>query len=162
MTTHKQICSSTDDSIYPSIKIEQINPVFKKTWDWSSILIVDDQFINRFIIKQFCIKYDIMCQEAEDGKVAIDKVLSQTNKKWCNGFELILMDLNMPVLGGVESSKAIMELKNRGLINQDLKIVAVTAFPSKTEKDKCASVGISEFIVKPFTITHFINLIRDQ
>ena len=44
------------------------------------------------------------------------------------------MDLNMPVLGGVESSKAIMELKNRGLVNQDLKIVAVTAFPSKTEK----------------------------
>ena len=69
------------------------------------------------------------------------------------------MDLNMPVLGGIEASQSICELKMQGKINEDLKIVAVTAFPSKTEKQKWFSVGISEFIVKPFTINHFTRLI---
>ena len=86
--THKQICSSTDDSIYPSIKMDQINQIFKKSCDCPSILIVDDQFINRFIIKQFWIKYNILWQEADNGKVAVDKVKAQSKNKWCKGFEL--------------------------------------------------------------------------
>ena len=161
--SHRKFWLSTaDDSIYPSIRQDQINPIFKKPCGWPSVLIVDDQFINRFIIKQFCIKYNIQNQEAEDGMKALERIEVQSKKKWWNGFELVLMDLNMPILGGVEASRNIMEQKKKGTINEGMKIVAVTAFPSKTEKNKCASVGIWEFIVKPFTITHFINLIKDK
>jgi CheY-like chemotaxis protein len=70
------------------------------------------------------------------------------------------MDLNMPVLGGIEASKIIMKQKME-CVNPNLKIVAVTAFPSKTEKLKCEQVGISKFIVKPFTIDDFIELIKN-
>ena len=104
-------------------------------------------------------KYKIEWDEAEDGQQALDLILKESKKICCEGFELVLMDLNMPVLGGIEASQSIYELKMQGKINEDLKIVAVTAFPSKTEKQKWFSVGISEFIVKPFTINHFTRLI---
>ena len=65
----------------------------------------------------------------------------------------------MPVLGGIEAAQEIQELQRNHEVHPDLQIVAVTAFPSKTEKQKCSNVGIKQFIVKPFTITHFIDLI---
>jgi CheY-like chemotaxis protein len=46
------------------------------------------------------------------------------------------MDLNMPVLGGIEASKLILEDKNRHHISQDTQIIAVTAFPTESEKEK--------------------------
>lgn len=97
--------------------------------------------------------------EAEDGKEAVWKVRQQANKFCCDGFDLVLMDLNMPIMGGVEAAQQILEMKKNHEVHKGLKVVAVTAFPSKTEKMKCFQVGISEFIVKPFTISHFIDLV---
>lgn len=107
-------------------------------------------------------KYSISWNEAENGQEALDLILRESKKIWWDGYELVLMDLNMPILGGIETAQSIYELKLQGKVNEDLKIVAVTAFPSKTEKQKWFSVGISEFIVKPFTISHFTKLISSE
>mmetsp|Transcript_1045 Transcript_1045/g.1011 ORF Transcript_1045/g.1011 Transcript_1045/m.1011 type:complete len:155 (+) Transcript_1045:913-1377(+) len=132
----KLVGSSTDESIYPNIESNNVDRRFKKVCGCPTILIVDDQFINRFIIKQFCSKYGIASDEAEDGEQAVAKATAAASRHCCDGFELALMDLNMPVLGGVEASRQIMDLKLSRRVNQSLKIVAVTAFPSKTEKQK--------------------------
>ena len=136
-----------------------IAPKFRKDWNCPTILIVDDQYINRFIIKQFWIKYDIPYKEAEDGQEALEAIQETKNKCYCQGFELILMDLNMPVMGGIEAAIEITKLREKHEINFGMQLVAVTAFPSKTEKNKWYSVGFEDFIVKPFTISHFHSLI---
>jgi signal transduction histidine kinase len=149
----------SNDSLYPNITPEEINPIFKKACNCPSVLIVDDQYINRFIIKEFWEEFEIVYSEAKDGQEAIDIVIHESRKSCCQGFELILMDLNMPILGGIEAVQKIKKLKSDN-INPKMKIVAVTAFPSKSEKQKWGKAGFSKFIVKPFTIDHFISLIR--
>lgn len=144
------------DSIF---KDTSIQPHYIKDCGCPSILIVDDQYINRFIIQQFCDKYGIRWTQAEDGQEAIDVIKEEHTKACCNGIKLVLMDLNMPVLGGIEAAKKIRILQRKREISRDLTIVAVTAFPSESEKDKCFSVGMKQFFVKPFTITNFLKLI---
>lgn len=136
-----------------------IDPKFKKDWGCASILIVDDQYINRFIIQQFCDKYGIKAEQAEDGQEAIDIIRNESTKVCWEGISLVLMDLNMPVLGGIEAAYRLSKLKKNHEIPQSIKIVAVTAFPSQSEKEKCYTVGMSQFFVKPFTIANFIKLI---
>lgn len=80
-----------------------------------TILIVDDLQVNRFILKQL-IEYDTNIIESDNGKNAIDVVKN-------NNVELILMDINMPIMDGVESSKYI-----RNNINSNINIVAVTSY----------------------------------
>lgn len=133
--------------------------MFQKHCEWPGILIVDDQYINRFIIQQYAQKYNVKCDEAEDGEEAVYKVKEAAKHNWCKGYSLILMDLNMPVMGGIEASRKILDLKLRLKTSPLLIIIAVTAFANETEKEKWMSVGMSDFIPKPFTISEFVRLI---
>ena len=90
----------------------KIDPIFLKNCKCAGILVVDDQYINRFIIVQFCQKYNIPCDEAGDGKQAVDKIKAAAAKPCCKGYSLVLMDLNMPVMGGIEATMKIIELKD--------------------------------------------------
>ena len=139
-----------------------IHPEYRRECGWSAILIVDDQFINRFIILQFAERYNVNWDEAEDGEEAVNLIKLKAQNKCCKGYSLVLMDLNMPIMGGIEATKAIIELKRKWEVSQDLSIVAVTAFASETEKEKCLSVGMSDFIPKPFTISQFLYLWKYQ
>lgn len=65
----------------------------------------------------------------------------------------------MPVMGGIEATREIVRLKIRGEISPFITIIAVTAFVSEKEKEKCLNVGMSDFIPKPFTITDFVRLV---
>ncbi|CAI2364118.1 unnamed protein product [Moneuplotes crassus] len=140
---------------------DYISPRFCKDCKCPSVLIVDDQYINRFIIKQFCERYKIKWVEAEDGKEALEMIRNQNKNHCCQGFELVLMDLNMPVMGGIEAAIEIMKMKDNFIIPPTMRLVAVTAFSSKTEEDKCLEVGFDKFITKPFRISHFLKLISE-
>ena len=100
-----------------------VDPKFLKPWKCPSILIVDDQFINRYIIEQYCAKYQVPCSTAEDGLEAVKQVKEAAIKDWWEGFHLILMDLNMPHLGGIEATKLILESQSRFEASQDLAII---------------------------------------
>ena len=136
-----------------------INPIYKRPWKCASILIVDDQYINRFIIAQYAQKYDIPCDEAEDGEEAVHMVLESNKRQCCPGYHLILMDLNMPVMGGIEATREILKYKKQNMISSFIEIIAVTAFVSEKEKEKCIKVGMNDFIPKPFAISDFVQLV---
>jgi hypothetical protein len=57
-----------------------IDPKFKKKCGCPGILIVDDQYMNRFIVQQYCAKYSVECFAAEDGKEAVECVSQAANK----------------------------------------------------------------------------------
>lgn len=65
----------------------------------------------------------------------------------------------MPVMGGIEAAREIIKLKIRHEVLPYIEIIAVTAFVSEKEKEKCLRVGMTDFIPKPFTITDFVRII---
>lgn len=65
----------------------------------------------------------------------------------------------MPIMGGIEASQQISQLKENKEVPIALKIVAVTAFASESEKRKCYFSGMAEFIPKPFKLVDFVRLV---
>jgi len=86
----------------------------------------------------------------------------EAGKLCCEGYHIILMDLNMPVLGGIEASKLILQDKRQHHISQDTKIIAITAFPGASLKEECMSAGMADFKTKPFSFPEFCKLIKEE
>jgi CheY-like chemotaxis protein len=102
------------------------------------ILLVEDHFLNQIATKKVLTTWSdkITVDIAENGLIAIEKFRE-------HGYDLILMDLQMPVMGGLEASKRIRE-------TDTVPIVALTANASKSEMDKCKKIGINDYLSKPF------------
>jgi PAS domain S-box-containing protein len=105
------------------------------------ILVVDDNEINRILAKKVLVKWGVKVDFAENGKIALDKV--QKSK-----YDLILMDLHMPVMDGMEASKAIRSL---GAEYAKLPIVALTASIFAHELETITECGMDGYVIKPFT-----------
>ncbi len=103
------------------------------------ILIVEDNKINQMVTKKLLDKSEHKCKIAENGQEAINLVKMNT-------FDLILMDIHMPVLNGFEASKKIREL---GITTP---IVALTASDKNEIINEMAINGINDVLVKPFEI----------
>ena len=86
-------------------------------------------------------------------------VLESNKRQCCPGYHLILMDLNMPVMGGIEATREILKYKKQNMISSFIEIIAVTAFVSEKEKEKCIKVGMNDFIPKPFAISDCVQLV---
>ncbi|MEN7549941.1 PAS domain S-box protein [Rapidithrix thailandica] len=102
------------------------------------ILLVEDNELNRMVAENSLTYYGCKIQEAENGLVAIDRV-----KK--NKYDVILMDLQMPGMDGIEATK---------VIRKDLKIttpiIALTANAFQKEIDYCMQSGMNGYVTKPF------------
>lgn len=131
--------------------------IFSKSWDWAPVLVVDDQMINRMILWEFGLKYHIKSDEAENGKVAVQMYKDSLQNTWCQGYKLILMDLNMPVLDGLGATKKILSESPDG---PKPHIIAITAFCSEEEKLKCFKYGMKGFKLKPIDLTTYQELIE--
>jgi CheY-like chemotaxis protein/HPt (histidine-containing phosphotransfer) domain-containing protein len=102
----------------------------------NKVLIVDDNNLNRKVFEHIIglmYQFDI----AENGQVALDKIRNEH-------FDLILMDIQMPVLDGINTLKAI---KTENLT--DAPVVAVSAFANQKDRDYFISMGFDDFIPKP-------------
>lgn len=100
------------------------------------------------ILNEFGKKYGIVSDEAENGKVAYQMYVKSLQKTCCQGYRLILMDLNMPVMDGIRASNKINEHETE---KAKPKIIAITAFASEEEREKCRAVGIKDFKMKPIS-----------
>lgn len=105
------------------------------------ILIAEDNQINVLLAKQYMKLWDIECDVAENGVIAL--TLVQTND-----YDLILMDLQMPEMDGYETTKAIRALPDEKF--SMLPIVALTASAMLDIKDQAFIVGMNDYISKPF------------
>ncbi len=106
------------------------------------ILVVEDNEINRATVKALLEKKGYTVEEAENGKIAIEKYQEDEN------IELIIMDIQMPVMDGYEASKQITESakSDKRIVN----IIALTAYVTSKDKERCFESGMSEYISKPF------------
>lgn len=102
------------------------------------VLIVEDNEMNRFIARQSLKEAKCEIYEAENGALAIE--LIQKEK-----FDIILMDIQMPVMDGVEATKII---RNNLKINSP--IIALTANAFKHDIDLYLSIGMNDYLIKPY------------
>ncbi len=105
------------------------------------ILIADDEKYNRLLIKAIFKNLDIETEEALDGKEAFDKVCSMD-------FDVVLMDVRMPKMTGLEASFLIRKLDDKK--KSEIPIIALTAGILNEKKKECIDAGMNEFISKPY------------
>jgi len=110
------------------------------------ILIVEDNRVNQIVTKKILEQNNIICSIAENGEEAIEMVKE-------NYYDLVLMDINMPVKNGIEASKEIRSF------NLNIPIIALTAVEIEEMKNNIYMSGMNDIIVKPYDITKFITCI---
>ena len=117
------------------------------------ILVVDDQSVNRVIVKEMLNRYGVIVDEAEDGNDAIRKIESADDR-----YDIILMDVQMPVMNGYEATKRIREMED--LSKASSPILAMTADAFADDKVKAQESGMNEHIAKPINIRNTVKLIK--
>ncbi|MCH2082275.1 MAG: ATP-binding protein [Saprospiraceae bacterium] len=104
------------------------------------VLVAEDNIMNRKYINTLLKKWDINPVMAHDGQEAIEATKKQE-------FDIILMDIQMPEVDGFE---ATISIRNTTNLNQKTPIIALTASALTKEKDKAFSIGMNDFLSKPF------------
>jgi CheY-like chemotaxis protein len=111
-----------------------------------SVLLVDDDSVNRLLGKTILEKIECDYDIASNGKEAIAKLDAKK-------YDVVLLDIYMPDINGVDVAKYLRQKKN----NESTKIVAVTAAVMKDDIEKYYKAGINDFLIKPFKEIHLFN-----
>lgn len=113
------------------------------------IVVVDDSMDIQSLLKNLLEKEGAVVTSCSDGSLAVDFINKNPN---C---DLVLMDLNMPVMNGYRATEII---RKQGYVNP---IIAFTAYP-QSEKDKCFKLGFTGYINKSDKFENYIKLIEQQ
>ena len=111
------------------------------------VLVVEDNRINQVITRKIIEKNNFKCSVVDDGYAAIE-ILEKEN------FDIILMDINMPLINGFDTTKLI---RLKGI---DIPIVALTAFDKAEIIEEALSAGINDIIIKPFDSFQLLEIIK--
>jgi CheY-like chemotaxis protein len=104
-----------------------------------TVLLVEDQKYNLLVLKKMLERMGITVISAENGQEALDICNANTN------FDLVLMDLKMPVMDGYHAMKEIKKMK------PEIKIIAETAYALAGDEKKILAAGFDDYLPKPIT-----------
>lgn len=113
----------------------------------TEILIAEDNYLNRIVIRTVLEKYGVVIDDAENGKEAIVK-LKQRN------YHLVFMDVEMPEMNGIDATRWI-----RTHLHPEIKIVGLSANALSEEVNNCLNAGMNDYLVKPYTESELLNII---
>lgn len=119
-----------------------------------SILLVEDNMLNQRIVTFSLKKYNHEVTIANNGVEAIDKFKERQ-------YDVVLMDIMMPIMDGLEATVKIRELENNMNVQNRTPIIALTANTMDNDKEKCISYGMDEFMAKPFDIEKMKQIFQD-
>ena len=117
------------------------------------ILVVDDNEVNQRLAILIFRKMGFKCDVSSDGKEAFEMYQKKA-------YDLIFMDLQMPVMGGLESTKLIRAFENDSETLKRATIIALTGSELQENRESCIEVGMDDFIEKPMrveTLNQFIH-----
>ena len=118
------------------------------------VLVAEDVDLNQLLIKTQLKEFDFQYDIAENGKVAIEKFKA-------NSYDIILMDLMMPVMNGFEATEYI-----RNTMNSKVPIIALTADVTTVDLSKCKAFCMDDYISKPvdelLLYTKIVTLLKQQ
>jgi signal transduction histidine kinase/CheY-like chemotaxis protein len=117
----------------PELETDETQPLM--------VLVVDDNPINRTLASRLLAKMGLQVDLAEDGQEAVARVQEAA-------YELIFMDMQMPVMDGMASTRSIRQLP----LPRQPYVVALTANAFDTDRELCFAAGMNDFLTKPFSL----------
>jgi signal transduction histidine kinase/CheY-like chemotaxis protein len=118
------------------------------------ILLAEDNLINQRVALMVIQKMGFSADIAVNGKIAVEK-FSQSP------YDLILMDIMMPEMDGLEATRHIRDLEKERNPHKQVRIVALTANAMKEDREKCLSAGLDDYLSKPFRPDDLERIVRD-
>jgi CheY-like chemotaxis protein len=119
-----------------------------------TILYAEDNLINQKVTHMLLQRINRKCDIANDGLEALEMYKRKN-------YDLILMDMQMPNLSGIEATLKIREYEKTVNLEKSVYIVAVTANTFAEDKQRCFAAGMNNFISKPFKETELTNIIKN-
>lgn len=116
-----------------------------------SILLAEDVLLNQRLVVKIMEKWGHDLDIAENGRVAFEKVKERD-------YDLILMDIQMPVMDGYAATQLIRSMPD--LKKQSIPIIALTAHASNAEAEKCINLGMNAYLAKPFNQQNLFQIIN--
>ena len=117
------------------------------------ILLVEDNELNREIANLTLTKADMLVEEAENGMIAVDKLINAQP----DYYDLVLMDIQMPIMDGYKATQEIRSLPQQELAN--IPIVAMTANSFDDDKRKAFEVGMNAHVAKPINVPKLLKVL---
>ena len=117
------------------------------------VLVVEDDDLTRFLMGEMCRMLGLDCEIAADGQQCLDLLESGALD-----FDLILMDIHMPRVSGLEATRAIRS--NPRALTRTTPIVAVTADPHWHEQDHYEPQGFDSVLPKPVELAALTSIVR--
>nr|WP_067290915.1 PAS domain S-box protein [Marinobacterium profundum] len=129
---------------------EMVSPVVEGKLS-GRVLLVEDIEANRLVATELMSRRGLEVEIACDGLEALEKAQDSL-------FDVILMDVRMPYMNGIE---AVERLRSGDGVNADTPIIALTANAEKSEIDRCFAAGMNDFISKPFDVERLLGLLAE-
>ena len=120
-------------------------------WNNRVVLITEDEEVNFYYLKTLIQRADAKVIRAKNGKEAVDIIT-----EFKGGIDLILMDLNMPVMDGYEAMRII---KSR---HPSIPIIAQTAYTLNNDRNRCLEAGFNDYIAKPINRMALYRMVNDN
>lgn len=122
-----------------------------KNYQWGNkvVLITEDEEVNFFYLKTIFKKTEARIIRAKNGKEAVD-IISENG----GDIDLVLMDLNMPVMDGYEAMRIIKSQ------HPEIPIIAQTAYTLTEDRNKCMQAGFNDYISKPINRVALFRLVN--
>jgi len=132
----KSESAAAEPALAPKVEIDSENQLKSL-----HILVAEDNMINTMLMKKFFSKWAIKASFAENGKIAVEMVQQ-------GHFDVVLMDLQMPVMNGFEAATQIRELGDKH--KASIPIVALTASALTDIRERVFDAGMNDYLSKPF------------
>ena len=133
----------------PKVGVEK--KVGGKKDDSISILVAEDNIVNQRLVKELLVRKSYNVVIVENGLKIFDAM--EENK-----FDIILMDIQMPVMDGLEATSIIREIEKG--TGRHTPIIGITAYSVKADKEKCLDVGMDDYLSKPFVKEEFYKIVE--
>jgi signal transduction histidine kinase/CheY-like chemotaxis protein len=132
--------ASNQSTLFDSIQFE------------GKVLVAEDNLINQKLVKQILIRYGIQVEIANNGLEAFEKVKN-------NHYDLIFMDIQMPVMDGIEATHEIINYEHEESL-MHTPIVALTANALKGDRERFLDEGLDEYIAKPIENNELLFILK--
>ena len=116
-----------------------------------TFLLIEDNLINQLIIVRKLKKLGHKVDIANNGKEGVNMFQLKI-------YDIILMDIMMPVMDGLTATLKIREIE---VNKKNTPIIAITANAFESDRNKCLSVGMNDYMTKPFSIEEFTEIIKN-
>lgn len=146
------VCTLPFDLQEDEVEIIEVSKEPEKTKkDKLKILVAEDNFVNQRLVKELLRRQGYNVDIVENG-LKLFEVMEK------NKYDVILMDVQMPVMDGLEATSIIREIEKE--TGGHIPIIGITAYSMKADRDRCLEAGMDDYLAKPFSKEEFYKKIE--